>query len=133
MVISRPEFVNSLVRACIVAEIPGSPNYLLPYCREPAHPMDVRGTVVGPHYAGGSRTHGIELQRGPHKGRLILPRLGNPTVPACHTKVQQRIPQTLVGNNLECLQLSAWNGKVPADPFVQLFVRHSAGVHATAA
>jgi hypothetical protein len=40
--------------------------------------MNVSGSKVGPHYAGGSRTHGIELERGPHKGRLIAPRLGGP-------------------------------------------------------
>merc|ERR1719478_1307831 len=40
-------------------------------------PMNVHGAFA-PHFAGGSRTHGIELARGPHKGRLILPRLGNP-------------------------------------------------------
>ena len=29
---------------------------------------------AGPHYAGGPRTHRIELQRSAHRGRLILPR-----------------------------------------------------------
>ena len=43
---------------------------------EPA-PLNVTNAFA-PHYGGGGRTHGIELQRGPHKGRFILPRIGTP-------------------------------------------------------
>lgn len=44
----------------------------------PATPVTVRapdGTRMG-HCGDGYRTHGIELQRGPHRGRLIFPRFG---------------------------------------------------------
>ena len=40
----------------------------------------------------GSRTHGIEMERGPHKGRLILPRLGNPQANASALPKGQRPP-----------------------------------------
>ena len=35
--------------------------------------------AYGPHYGGSGRTQGYELQRGPHKGRLVVPKIGATT------------------------------------------------------
>jgi hypothetical protein len=78
---TRPELPDTCWQS--TSTQPGDPT-----AWSPAIPMTVRGTVVGPHFAGGSRTHGIELERGPHKGRLILPRLGNPNTVGCRGHIE---------------------------------------------
>jgi hypothetical protein len=39
-------------------------------------PINQTNPTYGAHYGGSGRTQGIELQRGPHKGRLVVPKIG---------------------------------------------------------
>ena len=82
---SRPELPNACYQS--KSTRPGDPT-----AWSPAVPMKVLGAEAGPHYAGGSRTHGIELQRGSHRGRLVLPRLGSPTTNVSALPKGQRAP-----------------------------------------